>query len=82
MRSNSILIGLEIPPDADFAVPTDVLRTRRSDVAAWDGSDVDALPAWLRGSEAADVGVDPVADGTEGVVVCIVVMLATVASRS
>ena len=47
--SNGVFVRLEIPADADFAVPADILRVRRSDVAAGDGRDVDTLPARLRG---------------------------------
>jgi hypothetical protein len=70
VNSNCIFVGFKVPAYADFAVPADVLRVRGRDVSAGDGSDFDALPAWLGGREAADVGVDPVADCAEGVVVC------------
>jgi hypothetical protein len=67
---NRILIGFKVPAYADFAVAANILRVRGRDVSAGDGSDFDALPAWFCWREAADVGVDPVADCAEGVVVC------------
>lgn len=70
VRRDLILVRLKVPSYADFAVRTDVFRIGVSDVTAWDGSDKSALPARLGGREAADVGMDPVGDGAEGVVVC------------
>jgi hypothetical protein len=67
---NCILVELEAPAYADFAVAANVLRVRGRDVSTGDGSDFHALPAWLGGREATDVSVDPVADCAEGVVVC------------
>lgn len=70
--SNGVFVRLKIPADTDFAVSADILRIRRGDIAAGNGCDLDTLPAWLRRREATDVCVNPVADRTECIVICIV----------
>jgi hypothetical protein len=58
-----------VPAHNHLSVGTDELRVRVRDVAARDGGDGHVFPAGRGGREAADVGVDPGADGAEGVVV-------------
>jgi len=66
----TIIVRLDAPAHNHLAVRTDEPRIGVRDVATRSRGNSHALPARFGGREAANVGVDPVAYGAEGIVIC------------